>query len=162
MTDIGEYFVGAYLEQFLSCEIVVYNITDNNFNTQNEIDVIGISMKNNTAYLCEVKTHIKGFNTTSRTNRVNLINGQFAAMDLYAKRNLSNIAKCEIMFWALKVTNKQLLQALNNNYAPANIIINTDYTKAMKILANHAATSTNEFKNPFLRALQIGKFAQAI
>ena len=151
MTDIGEYFVGAYLEQFLSCEIVVYNVTDNNFHTQNEIDVIGISMKNNSAYLCEVKTHITGFNKTGRTDRVKLINSQFAAMNDYAKRNLSNMRKCEKMFWALKVTNKDLLQALNNNYASKNIFINNEYTDAMKRLANHAEKSTSEYKNPFLR-----------
>jgi hypothetical protein len=48
MTDIGEYFVGAYLNYFLGCDLVVYNVKDYSLTgktAQNEIDVIGSALK---------------------------------------------------------------------------------------------------------------------
>ena len=113
MTDIGEYFVGAYLQYFLGCEIVVYNVKDYSLTgktAQNEIDVIGISFENNTTYLCEVKTHIKGFKAAGKTDREKLIESQFKAMQKYAIKNLPKTFQVEYMFWGPNKVQKKLLK----------------------------------------------------
>jgi hypothetical protein len=157
MADIGEYFVGAYLEHIKNCDLVVYNVKDHSSTgliAQNEIDVLGISFSTKTAYLCEVKTHITGFNPTGRTNRVQLINNQYNAMNNYASTKLKGF-KCEIMFWAPKVTHASLLAEIAKHYKTPNIIINKQYKSALDELTKFASKSTSNFENPFLRTLQI-------
>ena len=159
MTDIGEYFVGAYLEHIKNCDVVIYNVKDHSKTgliAQNEIDVLGISLSTKAAYLCEVKTHITGFNPTARTNRVQLISKQFVAMNNYASTKLVGF-ECELMFWAPKVTNKSLLVEISKNYNTSNIVINAQYKSALEDLIKFAAKHTSNFENPFLRTLQIAK-----
>jgi hypothetical protein len=163
MTDIGEYFVGAYLEHIMNCDVVIYNVKDHSKTgliAQKEVDVIGLSLSNNIAYLCEVKTHITGFNPTARTTRVKLINDQILAMKSYANTKLKEFVP-EFMFWAPKVTNKSLLAEISKNYKTNNIVINDQYTNAIKKLIDFSAKNTSNFENPFLRALQIAKHAEA-
>jgi hypothetical protein len=165
MTDIGEYFVGAYLQHILGCEIVVYNVKNYSITgnaSQNEIDVIGVCFKNTTTYLCEVKTHIKGFQSTGKTDRVKLIHSQFNAMQQYAIGNLPANYKREYMFWAPNRVQKKLMNALNQNYKPENIIVEKIYQKYLQELIEYAGNSTTEFDNPFIRTLQIAKWSKAI
>lgn len=165
MTDIGEYFVGAYLQHFLCCEIVVYNVKDYSItgnSSQNEIDVIGVCFKNEITYLCEVKTHIKGFQATGKTDREKLIQSQFKAMQQYAKRNLPVNHTPEFMFWAPNRVQTKLMDALNHCYSPNNIIVDKVYRKYLQALIEYAGNSTTEFDNPFIRTLQIAKWSKAI
>ena len=164
MTDIGEYFVGAYLEHIKNCDVVIYNVKDHSKSgliAQNEADVLGLSLSTKRAYLCEVKTHITGFNHTGRTDRVKLISNQFLAMENYAKTKLGGFVP-EFMFWAPKVTHKSLLVEISNNYTKDNIVINAQYQSALKDLIKFAAENTSNFENPFLRTLQIAKHSKAI
>jgi len=164
MADIGEYFVGAYLEHIKNCDVVIYNAKDHSKTgliAQNEVDVLGLSLSTKKAYLCEVKTHIKGFNPTKRTNRVLLINKQFLAMQNYATTKLSGF-KSEIMFWAPKVTHESLLDEINKNYNAINIVINDQYKDAVRDLIEFSEKHASNFENPFLRTLQIAKHSKAI
>lgn len=164
MTDIGEYFVGAYLEHIKNCDVVIYNVKDHSKTgliAQNEVDVLGLSLSTKRAYLCEVKTHITGFNPTGRTNRVQLISNQFLAMQNYSTTKLGGF-ESEFMFWAPKVTHKSLLVEISKNYNTSNIVINTQYKSAVEELIKFAAKHTSNFENPFLRTLQIAKHSKAI
>jgi phage gp37-like protein len=164
MTDIGEYFVGAYLEHIKNCDVVIYNVKDHSKTgviAQYEVDVIGLSLSTKRAYMCEVKTHITGFNATSRTNRVQLISNQFLAMQNYATKKLVGF-EYVFMFWAPKVTDKSLLDEISKNYNTCNIVINAKYKSALEDLIKFAAKHTSKFENPFLRTLQIAKHSKAI
>lgn len=165
MTDIGEYFVGAYLQYIYGCEVVVYNVKDYSLtgNTaQNEIDVIGICFKNNTTYLCEVKTHIQGFKATGKTDRVKLIHSQFNAMQQYAIKNFPNTFQIEYMFWGPNKVQNKLKIEIDKLYSVNNIIVENEYKNRLKDLINYASKNSTEFDNPFIRTLQIAKWCGAI
>ena len=62
LTDIGEFIVGAYLQIVEECDVVDYNVRPPGGGLEGlgELDVIGLNFKTNTAYFCEVTTHIRG------------------------------------------------------------------------------------------------------
>ena len=62
MTAMGEYLVGAYLEMIGMCDVVSYNVRspESGLKGLGELDVVGLNLKTNTAFLCEVVTHLNG------------------------------------------------------------------------------------------------------
>ena len=62
LTDVGEYFVGAYLQLGEGCDFVDYNVRPpgGGLKGLEELDVVGLNFKTRTAFLCEVTTHIRG------------------------------------------------------------------------------------------------------
>ncbi len=64
-SDIGESLVGAYMRYIEGCPIILYNsfLTDQ----QGEVDVVAVKPSRpgtkREVFLCEVTTHIQGFNT---------------------------------------------------------------------------------------------------
>ncbi|MGR3715214.1 MAG: hypothetical protein ACU0B1_00535 [Thermohalobaculum sp.] len=61
-TEMGEFLVGAYLRLIKLCDVVDYNARPpgGGLDGLGELDVIGLSFKDNKAYLCEVTTHLDG------------------------------------------------------------------------------------------------------
>jgi hypothetical protein len=164
MTDIGECFVGAYLQHFYECDIISYNVKDNISRTktsQNEIDVIGISLKDKKVYLCEVKTHIGGYGPTGNNDRIKSTRKQFNFMQDFANKKFNDY-EVNIMFWCSKVSNVKLLTEIKNLYQSENIIIDKKYTDRIIELIVFAKNNTSNFENPFLRTLQIAKHSKAI
>lgn len=62
LTDIGEYFVGAYLQLCEECDVVDYNVRPpgGGLAGLGELDVLGFNFKTDSVFLCEVTTHIRG------------------------------------------------------------------------------------------------------
>jgi len=69
-TDIGEYLVGARLQFVEQCDFVNYNVRTPNggLDGLHELDILGINLRTNVAYLCEVKTHICGLQCGRNNN----------------------------------------------------------------------------------------------
>lgn len=59
---MGELIVGAYLKQIEGCDFIEYNVRSRGGGLKglDELDVIGLNFVTNTAYLCEVTTHLLG------------------------------------------------------------------------------------------------------
>ena len=62
LTEIGEYIVGAHLQLIEECDFIDYNVRPpgGGLKGLGELDVIALNFDTNTAYLCEVTTHIRG------------------------------------------------------------------------------------------------------
>lgn len=164
MTDIGEYFVGAYLQHFYECDIISYNVKENISRTktsQNEIDVIGIALNEKKVFLCEVKTHIGGYGPTGKDDRIKSTKKQFNFMQDFAIKKFKDF-DIIIMFWCPKVNDNKLQIEIKNLYQNENIIINKKYTDRMIELIDFTKKNTSNFENPFLRTLQIAKHSKAI
>lgn len=164
MTDIGEYFVGAYLQHFYDCDIINYNVKENISKTktsQNEIDVIGIALKEKKVYLCEVKTHISGYGPTGKDDRVDSTIKQFEFMEDFANKKFKGF-DIIIMFWCPKISGKNLKKEIDNLYENENIIVNEKYRERIIELIDFTKKNTSNFENPFLRTLQIAKHSKAI
>lgn len=60
--EMGEYVAGAYLKLVLGCDFIDYNVRPPGGGLEGlgELDVVGLDFKAQTAYLCEVTTHVRG------------------------------------------------------------------------------------------------------
>lgn len=79
MTSTGEQLTGAWLRMVAQCDFVQYNVPLRG--RQGEIDVIGLNLATETAYICEVATHLRGLQYTkgARPDNVNRIRQEYQA-----------------------------------------------------------------------------------
>ncbi|MFI4959359.1 MAG: hypothetical protein ACHP7C_09400 [Lysobacterales bacterium] len=92
LTDIGEYIAGAYLQLKLECDVVDYNVRPpgGGLAGLEELDVIGLDLKTNKAYLCEVTTHIRGILYVDNKTTVQRIAKKHERQKLYGAKYLQN------------------------------------------------------------------------
>lgn len=154
-TEIGEYIVGAYLKIIKNCDFVDYNVRPpgGGMKGLNELDVIGINFKDNTAFLCEVTTHITGLLIKDYKTTLDKISQKYKKQREYAKKYLKNFPKCHFMFWS-PIVSKEKAKKLERNKG-LELIINERYTSCINELKEKAKTMTNDTGNPFFRMLQI-------
>ena len=104
LTDVGEYLVGAYLQLIEGCDFVDYNIRPpgGGLKGLEELDVLGLNFTENTAYLCEVTTHIRGFKHKGNKEAVIRVKKKYARQKLYAKEFLTNFKNKRFVFlWGI-------------------------------------------------------------
>ncbi|SDI33879.1 hypothetical protein SAMN05192534_13615 [Alteribacillus persepolensis] len=155
-TDIGEYIVGAYLKSMQDCDFVDYNvrIPDGGLKGLAELDVIGLNLKTNTAYLCEVTTHIRGLLYRNNQYTVEKIKQKHQAQKDYAGALLQTFSNKVYMLWSPYVPVGYITEHLQQ-VDTLELVINEDYTACVEEMKRVAAANTNDLGNPFLRTLQI-------
>jgi hypothetical protein len=158
-TDIGEYIVGAYLQIIKGCDFVRYNlrISEGKLKGLNELDVLGLDLKNKTAYLCEVATHIEGLLYENTKKTIIKIKDKYNFQKEYAGKYLPQDFKKEYMFWSPVVSKGELTDAFNKNkeFKELTFVINENYTKCLNELREKAKKLSNDIGNPAFRLLQI-------
>lgn len=157
ITDVGEYFVGAYLQLILECDVVDYNVRPPGGGLEGlgELDVIGLDLKNNRAYLCEVTTHIRGLLYKDNRTTVKRIQDKHERQKSYAQKYLKNF-DCQYMFWSPVVPVGYVTDNLSK-LSDLQLVVNLEYTKCVKELETRAAETTHDARNPVFRVLQILK-----
>ena len=152
LTDIGEYIVGAYLQLKLDCDGIDYNVRPPGGGLEGlgELDVIGLNFKTDTAYICEVTTHIRGFNKTS----VARIIKKHQRQKSYSKQYLSNFKNTRYMFWSPVVPRGYITENLAK-ITTLELVINGKYKECIDELKTLASETTHDARNPFFRMLQI-------
>jgi len=85
---MGEYLVGAYLELVKGCEIISYNVRSHEKGLKGlvELDFVGLNLKQNTAFLCEVVTHLGGLIYGGREETIRRIFKKYEKQRTYAKK----------------------------------------------------------------------------
>ncbi|MCM3443281.1 MULTISPECIES: hypothetical protein [Metabacillus] len=151
-TDVGEYIVGAYLKSMKKCDFIDYNvrIPGGGLRGLSELDVVGLDFKTNTAYLCEVTTHIRGLLYSDNKTTVQKIRQKHEVQKEYADLILKDIPNRVYMFWSPYVPTGYITENLMC-IETLELVINQDYTSCIEEMR----TSTNDLGNPFLRTLQI-------
>lgn len=154
--DVGEYIVGAYLKSVKQCDFVDYNvrIPGGGLKGLSELDVIGLDLKTNTAYLCEVTTHIRGLLYTNNQVTVEKIKKKHEVQKEYAEKMLGNFSKKIFMFWSPYVPEGYITKHLRE-IETLELVLNKDYTACVEEMRQVAKQHTNDLGNPFLRVLQI-------
>jgi hypothetical protein len=96
-TEAGEYIVGAYLQHFHDCDIVVYNERQKGGKLAglSELDVVGLNLVKQEAFLCEVTTHILGMLIKDVAYTIDKVKRKYKAQQGY----LRNPAKLEKGCW---------------------------------------------------------------
>lgn len=155
-TEIGEFIVGAYLEHIKECDVVDYNARPpgGGHKGLHELDVIGLNFETNTAYLCEVTTHIRGLLYENNKETINKINEKHLRQKEYAKEYLKNFQKHEFMFWSPVVPVGYLTENLDK-ILTLESIINGEYKRRVDDLRKLARETKYNPRNPFFRMLQI-------
>lgn len=167
--NVGEQLVSSYLQYLKGCEFIQTNLYT--VDSQGEIDVVGINLKEKKVYICEVAIHlttglqyVKG----NRPNNVNKLVEKFKRDIAYARKYLADYAH-EFMLWSpivrgsggnpvydqeghLREIKEQLL---STEGADLQCVVNEDFHQALKDLRAFAGKQTAELKCPLMRLLQI-------
>jgi hypothetical protein len=156
LTDIGEYIVGASLQLIYDCDVVDYNVRlpGGGLKGLSELDIIGLNFKTNTAYLCEVTTHIRGLLYKDNKETIRKIQQKHEIQKEYAISILGGFDTHVFMFWSPVVPVGYLTQNLSK-LETLEIVINGEYKRHIELLREKALTMTHDVKNPFFRMLQI-------
>lgn len=156
LTDIGEFFVGAHLQLVVGCNVVDYNVRPPGGGLEglSELDVVGFNFKTNTAFLCEVTTHIRGLQYKNNQETVDRIKRKHIRQRQYAEKYLSNFKTIRCQFWSPVVPKGYLTEHLAM-IETLELIINGEYKKRVQELKNLAAKETHDARNPVFRVLQI-------
>lgn len=155
LTDIGEFIVGAYLQLKLDCDVVDYNVRPPGGGLQGleELDVVGLNLKEHKAYLCEVTTHIRGLQYKDNATTADRIRQKHERQIWYGKEFLHNF-ECVYMFWSPVVPVGYITDRLIL-LPDLQLVINGEYKKRIDELRILAANTTHDARNPFFRMLQI-------
>lgn len=154
-TEIGEYLVGAYLQHFCECDVIQYNVRRPGGKRvgQNELDVVGLNLKDRKAYLCEVATHICGLLYGRGNNQtIERIKLKMKVHRDFAADRLPDF-KARFMFWS-PVVMPGVLERLKLMDG-VELWVNGKYRTAVESLQNIAKKQSHDMGNPFMRTLQI-------
>jgi len=155
-TEIGEYVVGAYLKIIEKYDFVEYNVRTpgGGLKGLNELDVVGLRFKDQTAALCEVTTHIRGFLYQDGSRGVDRVARKHGVQIAYAKEYLKVFPNIHYQFWSPRVPVGPVCSGLAEING-LELIINDEYTRRIEQLRNEAAKHAHDAGNPFFRTLQI-------
>ena len=116
--------------------------------------VVGLNFKTDTAFLCEVVTHIRGLLYGRGTKEtLTRIANKHKKQRAYAKKYLGMFQSFHYQLWS-PVVRRGLLVGLEKNKG-LELCINQDYTKKANILIAEAKKTTKNTGNPAFRMLQI-------
>lgn len=151
LTDVGEYFVGAYLRLIEKCDVVDYNVRQpgGGLDGLGELDVVGLKLQEKRAFICEVTTHIGGLHAKAPPR----LKEKHLRQKAYAKRYLKGF-DCEYMFWSPYVPIGARLDAIAR-IKGLKLVVNKDYTAAINELRHRAKTESHDARNPVFRVMQI-------
>ena len=150
-TEMGEYLVGAYLKQIEKCDLVDYNVRPPGGRLEglNEFDVLGLRFCDNTAFMCEVTTHLRGMNYSN----VDRVRKKFEKQQQFAKQYFPKF-KCTFMFWSPYVPRGTRLNQLNA-IGGLEVIANCKFKRRVEELKTEAREGKQITQNPAFRLLQI-------
>ena len=156
LTDIGEFFVGAYLKLVNECDFVDYNVRPpgGGLAGLEELDVRGLRFKDKMAYLCEVTTHIRGLQYGTNQTTIDKIESKFARQKLYAAKHLQDFTCVRFQFWSPVVPVGFLTKHLSS-IDGLELVINGEYKRRVEELRILARKFTHDAKNPVFRTLQV-------
>lgn len=148
-TEAGEYIVGAYLQHFHGCGIILYNVRPpgGSIAGLNELDVLGLNLVEKTAFLCEVTTHLHGM----RPKTCLKMEAKHRIQKQYAQAHLSGFT-VRYMVWSPRVFPAQVKQLEAVGFE---VVVNAAFTRAVQQLREIARKTKHDTGNSFMRTLQI-------
>lgn len=157
-TEIGEYIIGAWLKIVKKCDFVDYNVRPPTGGLEGlgELDVVGLDLKNESVFVCEVVTHTYGMGYYDFKTTMRKIKQKFLRQQKYAQKFLPAHFKKHFMFWSPVVTPKYVegIEKISKDTG-LELIINSEYSKKINEIKMAIQNKQNDFGNPFIRTLQI-------
>jgi hypothetical protein len=159
-TEMGEFVVGAYLKLVEHCDVVDYNVRlpGGGLAGLNELDVVGFRFHDDTAFLCEVTTHLDGtLYGSSNGDTMAKLRSKHEFQQAYAQSQLEHFPHKVYQLWSPRVPRGKSLGALTelSTDTGLELIVNGEYARRVRELEALAKKSHHDSGNPFFRALQI-------
>ena len=169
MVNVGEQLVASYLRYIRKCDFTQMNLYT--VESQGEIDVVGINLKDRKLYVCEVAIHLTTglqYVKDKRPNNINKLTEKFGRDIEYANKYFADYEK-HFMLWSPVVKGgkegslyNQLahLDAIGgnttaNHNVDVEFIVNQRFLDCMNELRAFARSATADLKCPVMRLLQI-------
>jgi len=170
MPEVGEELVGAWLRLVAECDFVQYNVPLRG--KQGEIDVIGLHLPSQTAYVCEVATHTGGLFYTGKDGRpdnVAKLSQKFQVDVEYSRNYLPGLIH-RFMLWSPIVIHPLSDKTIHNQFrdlidirrnlqdthhADIEMVINEIYLERVNELREKAGKETVASEYPVFRLLQV-------
>jgi hypothetical protein len=170
MPEVGEELVGAWLRYVAECDFVQYNVPLRQ--KQGEADVIGINLSKETAYICEVTTHLVDgilYVKNGQPNNVAKLTQKFENDAEYAAKYLHDFDR-RFMFWSPIVKYPTSEKTKHNQFQDLidvrrnlrkshqidiDMIVNEIYLEHVEELREKAACETSDSEYPVFRLFQI-------
>lgn len=169
MINVGEQLVASYLQFVRGCEFIQTNLYT--VESQGEIDVVGINLKERKVYVCEVAIHLTTglqYVKDKRPNNIQKLTDKFARDIAYANEYLTEYDKT-FMLWSPVVKRRKAeslydqlahLTTIGENIKTSHsvdieFIVNERFAACMSELRAFARSTTADIKCPVTRLLQI-------
>ncbi len=167
--NTGEELVSSYLRYIRGCEFIQKNLYT--VDTQGEIDVVGINLKERVVFICEVAIHlITGLQYTKGTapNNVQKLTEKLSRDIEYANKYFSEY-KIHVMLWSPIVKNgkdgakhsqtrdiEEIREKIITKFGiEVQFIINDAFLSCVDEMRAFARKETSELKCPVMRFMQI-------
>lgn len=169
MINVGEQLVSSYLRYIRNCDFTQTNLYT--VESQGEIDVVGISLKEKKVYVCEVAIHLTTglrYSKDKKPNNINKLTEKFSRDIEYANEYFADYEK-HFMLWS-PVVKKSKAGSFYNQMSDcdtigANIktthdvciefVVNDRFMEYMNQMRSFAKNATADLKCPVMRLLQI-------
>jgi len=122
-----------------------------------EFDVVGLKLKEETVFLCEVTTHLGGLLYVTSEKTKQRVKAKLDRQKAYARDHLGHFKTVRFMLWSPVVRSEKVKVALKRLQEREALepIFNDEYTRRIEILKSLAKKETRDTGNPFFRALQL-------
>lgn len=169
MANIGEILVGDFLRIKHNCDFIDHNVYTRD--GQGEIDVVWIDNKSKKVYICEVAIHLTTglqYTKDKRPDTCTRLIAKFTKDIEYAEKYFPDYAK-EFMLWTPIVKNskgkieynqrdhleRMVAGIKETKGVEVHLVVNEKFHAAFLELKKYAANTSEEWKSPVLRLLQV-------
>ncbi len=170
--NIGEQLVSSYLQYIRGCEFTQKNLYT--VESQGEIDVIGINLKEKSVYICEVAIHLVTgllYTRGSNSNNVLKITEKLSKDIDYANTFFPEYKK-HFMFWSpivkksradAKLNQMRDVEEIKRNIfskygVDVEFVINEAFLSCLNEMRSFAKKESKELKCPVMRSMQIEEY----
>ena len=149
-TEAGEFIVGACVQHCFDCSIILYNVRvpGGGLEGLQELDVVGLNLKDRRAYLCEVTTHLHGMRPQVVTRIIKKHEQQCKYASLMLEGFTSRCMRWSPLVFPAQVKQLEAVRGLE-------LVVNHDFKKHVDKLRAIAKKTKHDLGNPFMRTLQI-------
>lgn len=169
MINVGEQLVASYLQYIRGCEFIQTNVYT--VDTQGEIDVVGINLKERKVYVAEVAIHLTlglQYVKDKRPNNVAKLTEKFSRDIEYAEKYFADYDR-HYMLWTpivksggkgAKYNQVNHIAEIGSNIeakygVDVEFVVNEKFQRCLAEMRAFAGSHTAELKCPVMRMMQI-------
>jgi hypothetical protein len=171
MINVGEQLVSSYLRYICECEFTQMNLYT--VESQGEIDVVGINLKQHKVYICEVAIHLTTglqYTKDKRPNNIQKLTDKFSRDIAYANKYFPESKyKRHFMLWSPVVKSRKSeslynqlghLSTIGSKIKDAHgvdieFVVNEKFLACLTEMRQYAGSKSADLKCPVMRLFQI-------